>query len=87
MKPTLSRAFPPLTWRILVAAHRLDLADPDTAIDELRVRLVMSGTTNWRPVLEPGVMCGTTPSPITTEQPEPGGVNWMTRLPGPGVKS
>ncbi len=32
-------------------------------------------------------MSGTMPSPMTIEQPEPGGVSWTTRLPGLTVVS
>jgi hypothetical protein len=39
----------------------------------------MSGTTNCRPLSEPGGMSGTAPLPITTEQPDPGGVNCTNR--------
>jgi hypothetical protein len=42
-----------------------------------------SGTTSCRPRSEPGGMWGTIPSPTTMEQPDPGGVSWTTRCPGP----
>ena len=46
-----------------------------------------SGTTSCRPLSEPGCMSGTIPSPMTIEQPDPGGVSSDDPVPlaDPGV--
>ena len=46
----------------------------------------MSSTTSCGPLVDPGSPSGI-PSPMTTEQHEPGGVIWTTRIPGPGLTS
>ena len=78
--PTLSSGcgigvgFSPRTWTSVTSTPR--------SASSARA-FVTSLTTSCRPLIDPGGIGGTTPSPMTTEHPDPGGVSCTIRWPSP----